>query len=268
MSPLVIAVGFALAAAAGDLVGGLLATSSRIPAGRGRAQLTAIAAGIMLGTCFLSLIPEVIRATGHGPVLLASGFLMVFIAEDVFSRRAHSHDHGPAAGHPEAVTHELIGALAPDEPLITRLASWAAFVGLSIHAFFDGVAIVVSWAVSPAVGLLTFAAVILHKVPEGFSMSAIMLAAARAQRGAALAAGALAALTVGGAAAALVAESLNPDAASALLAIATGTLLYVVATDLLPVVNRTGGAVAPITVGLGVALVYATLRILGSVGLN
>lgn len=255
----------ALVAAAGDLVGGVLATAARWTHERVTA-LTAVGAGIILGTCFLSLIPEVIEGQPGAPALMAAGFLFVFAAENLFGQRAR----GSAAegSHGRAAARELIGALDSEEPLIGRVASWIAFTGLSVHAFFDGVAIAAAWSAGAAAGLVTFFAVMLHKVPEGLSISAIMAAAGRSRRASLLAAAALAALTVGGALLTLLLANLGMGAGVALLALATGTLLYVVSTDLLPVINRTGGPAALVWVFAGVGLVWGALTALAAVGLE
>lgn len=261
MNEALLALGLAAVAAGGDVLGGLLASAAPRDARRWMTHLSAFGAGIILGTCFLSLIPEVLKAEPNGPLLIALGFLFVFIVENLFASR-------PPQVPGASPARELIGALDPSEPLLSRLASWIAFGGLSVHAFFDGVAIVVSWTAGVTAGLVTFLAVALHKLPEGVSIASIMLAAARTRRGALLAAGALAALTVAGALFTLVAASLGAGVGSVLLAFATGTLLYVVSADLLPMVNRMRSATAPISVGLGVALIYGVLALSTLVGLE
>jgi len=264
MRPELVGLLLAVVAAAGDVLGGALATAAG-SGGRVR-QLGALGAGVMLGTCFLSLLPEVVEATPLAPVLVTAGFLIVFLAENVFAGRSHAQSvHG---GHTGAAVHELVGELASDEPLITRLASWMAFAGLSVHALLDGVAIVVAWSAGGATGAATFFAVLLHKVPEGLSMSAIMLASARTRREASLAALALAILTILGALAATAIEATGSGGGAVLLALATGSLLYVAAADLLPMVNRGGGTAGPGLVVIGIVLVYAALAGARAAGLE
>jgi zinc transporter ZupT len=53
-----------------------------------------------------------------------------------------------------------------------------------------------------------------------------------------------------------------------LLGLATGSLMYVVTSDLLPVVHRTGGRWSPVMVGTGVLLVYGVLILAQSAGIE
>ena len=46
-----------------------------------------------------------------------------------------------------------------------------ALVGLAIHTFFDGVAIASGFLASTNIGFLIFFAVLLHKIPEGFTVN-------------------------------------------------------------------------------------------------
>jgi len=55
------------------------------------------------------------------------------------------------------------------------------FCGLLIHTFFDGIAIASGFLVSPALGWIIFIAVFLHKIPEGFTVSSVMLASGRSR---------------------------------------------------------------------------------------
>ena len=55
-------------------------------------------------------------------------------------------------------------------------AAYTAVGGLWIHTFFDGVSIASAFLVNFKVGLLVFIAILLHKMPEGFTVASIMLA--------------------------------------------------------------------------------------------
>ena len=54
-------------------------------------------------------------------------------------------------------------------------------LGLIIHTFFDGIAIASGFLVSNALGWIIFFAVFLHKIPEGFTVSSVMLASGRSR---------------------------------------------------------------------------------------
>ena len=68
---------------------------------------------------------------------------------------------------------------------------YSVLLGLIIHTFFDGIAIAAGFLVSEFLGWIIFLAVILHKVPEGFTASSVMLAGGQSKRAAWLASAAI-----------------------------------------------------------------------------
>jgi zinc transporter ZupT len=100
-----------------------------------------------------------------------------------------------------------------------------------VHTLFDGVAIAAGFMIGPALGTLLFIAVILHKVPEGFTIASIMLAAGQVAPGRDRRWRALGVLTLAGAAAtSFLAGHHVPYA----LALSAGVTIYVAASDLIP----------------------------------
>jgi ZIP family zinc transporter/zinc and cadmium transporter len=100
---------------------------------------------------------------------------------------------------------------------------------------FDGVTIAAGFMVSASLGAILFIAVMLHKLPEGFTIASIMLAGGHS-RGAALSAGAgLGVLTLAGA---LGTSLLAAHHVAYALAVSAGVTIYVAASDLIPEVNR------------------------------
>ncbi len=59
---------------------------------------------------------------------------------------------------------------------LTPAAGVSALLGLTLHTFFDGVAIASGFLVSGQLGILLFLAVLLHKLPEGVTIASVMLA--------------------------------------------------------------------------------------------
>ena len=124
--------------------------------------------------------------------------------------------------------------------------------GLIIHTFFDGVAIASGFLVSVELGWVIFLAIILHKLPEGFAISSLMLATGRSKRSSLWAAVALGIATVAGV---LLMGALRGEVRYA-LPLSGGVTLYVAASDLIPEVNREPGARIAGLVFLGLALVF------------
>jgi ZIP family zinc transporter/zinc and cadmium transporter len=129
---------------------------------------------------------------------------------------------------------------------------FSALVGLSIHTFFDGVSISSGFLVSVPLGLLIFFAVVLHKIPEGFTVASIMLASGRSRSIAWGSSMVLGAATLAG----VFTMALFRHQVSYGLPLAAGVTIYVAATDLMPEVNHEPGVKMALVVFLGVGLLF------------
>ena len=125
-------------------------------------------------------------------------------------------------------------------------------MGLGIHTFFDGVAIASGFLVSGWLGIVIFMAIVLHKLPEGFAISSLMLAGGESRKNALLGAMLLGAATVVG----VLLTGLMKAAVAFTLPVSAGVTLYVAASDLMPEVNREPGPWMAILVFIGVAALF------------
>ena len=248
-------------AALANLVGGLLIASSG--AYRQEAKLLkyliALGAGFMLAAIFIEIIPETVSlwSAGSAPTGVAEGvvgattlLLAGYLLIQLFEHTVAPHFHFGAETHPES--------------LIRPSAAYAAIGGLAIHTFFDGVSIAAAFLADVKVGILVFIAIMLHKVPEGFTVASIMLASGRSSKKAAAAALAIGAATfVGVAGVALMSERFANSIAYA-LPFSAGVTLYVAASDLIPEVNRSEekNPIVSVIVFAGVALFYLLHRLI------
>ena len=112
--------------------------------------------------------------------LLLAGYLLI----QLFEHTIAPHFHFGAETHPES--------------FMRPSAAYTAVGGLWIHTFFDGVSIAAAFLVNFRVGLLVFIAILLHKMPEGFTVASIMLASGRSTRTALMATMAIGAATLAG----------------------------------------------------------------------
>lgn len=242
--------------AAANLLGGLILLSSgaRRRSERSLSYLIALGAGFMLAAIFIEIVPEVVhlwRAEGSaaeaaGSVLgamtvLLAGYLMIHFFEHTIA----PHFHFGAETHPESV-------LPPS-------AAYTAISGLTIHTFFDGVSIAAAFLVSFKVGLLVFIAILLHKVPEGFTAASIMLASGRSKRKAQIATLAIGAASLAGVVSVALLKSRADGVIAYALPFSAGVTLYVAASDLIPEVNHREerNPLVSLCVFGGVALFYA-----------
>jgi len=217
---------FAAVAAAADVAGAAILTRA---AGRGSVPLRyclGAGAGFMLAAAFIRMLPESTHVP-HAYVFVLLGYFGVHLVEHAVA----PHFHFGEETHAEA--------------LLRPGAGYLALAGLGVHTLFDGVAIAAGFMVSPALGGLLFIAVLVHKLPEGFTIASVMLAGGHSRPAALASGGVLGLCTLAGAAlTGAIAEQSVPYA----LALSAGVTIYVAASDLIPEVNREGGLGLPITV--------------------
>ena len=204
------------------------------------------AAGVMLGAAFFHMLPEAFQ--GGGPrslFMVPGGFAFLFVLE----RYVLVHVCEEPPGCPEH-SHPAMGV--------------TAFIGLSAHTVFDGVAL--GSAIAEGVGLTTFFAIAAHKIPSSLSLAALLQTEGRPTSNILTYITAFGLMVPVGALLYFGLDRLIAFAAFAPLALAfsAGSFLYVAVSDLIPHVNRHGKAdrfrgVAGLLLGLGVMLTLSFL---------
>jgi len=252
---------FGLLAAGANVVGGLVLVKSGAHrlGERFLKYLVALGAGFMLAAIFIEILPETIaiwtenlagasaaRSIVGAMTLLLAGYLLI----QLFEHTLAPHFHFGAETHPES--------------MVRPSAAYTAVAGLWIHTFFDGVSIASAFLVNFKVGLLVFIAILLHKMPEGFTVASIVLASGRSPKKALIATAAIGAATLAGVVGvALVSTRMN-NAVGYALPFSAGVTLYVAASDLIPEVNHKEerNPTVSIVVFVGVALFYLLHRLI------
>lgn len=246
LSPLTWSLLLGSAAAAANIVGGLIVISRKHWNEAYLKYFLALGAGFMLAAVFLRMLPESIELSPRAPLLVLLGYLLVHF----FEHTVAPHFHFGEEVHRDVMMDPGVGV--------------SALIGLSIHTFFDGVSIASGFLVSVPLGLLVFVAVALHKIPEGFTVASIALASGRGPRGAISAACALATATLAG----VLCMNRFASAVGVALPLSAGVTLYVAASDLIPEVNEDPGIRMALTVFLGVALFYAAELALAAIAVE
>ena len=107
---------------------------------------------------------------------------------------------------------------------------------------------------------MIFVAIILHKVPEGFTIASVMLASGQTRRTAVVSATMLALATIAG----VLIIGILPRWVEVGLPLSAGVTIYVAATDLVPEVNREPGIRMALVFFLGVAI-FVLVRMLAPI---
>jgi len=200
----------------------------------------ALSSGFMLATVLKEVVPESLKLNPErGPVYILAGYLIVHFFEHTLARHFHFGEE----------THQ--------DEFIHAHRTYSVLLGLVIHTFFDGIAITSGFLVSPRLGWLIFLAVFLHKIPEGFAISSVMLAAGRSRAAAWGASGLLGLATFAG----VLAMALLRGGVSAGLPLAAGVTTYVAASDLIPEVNREPGMRMALLVFVGAGVLFLLERL-------
>src|SRR4051812_36105932 len=177
----------------------------------------ALGAGFMLATAIVEMVPASLAQSGErGAFLILIGYLLIHF----FEHTVTPHFHFGEETHHNEFVHSHSG--------------YPVLFGLIIHTFFDGIAIASGFLVSNALGWLIFLAIFLHKIPEGFTVSSIMLASGRSRGKAWGASVILGGSTLAG----VLTMALFRHHVSAGLPLSAGVTIYVAASDLVPEVNK------------------------------
>jgi ZIP family zinc transporter/zinc and cadmium transporter len=202
-------VAFAVAAALGNLAGALAVIRHLRRELRLIDACLAFGAGFMLAVAVLGVLPEVLRQGPEGALFVLLGYMAVHLAQHVLTPHFHFGEE----------THR-----------VSPSAGVSAVLGLTLHTFFDGVAIASGFLVSGRLGVLLFLAVLLHKLPEGVTVASVMIAGGASRTRAVTAAAVLGVATILGV---LLTTEVGPLARHG-LALSGGVTLYVAASNLVP----------------------------------
>jgi len=246
MNPLLLSVFFGVLAGLANVTGGFIVTRRAQWSHRSLANFIAVGAGFMLAAAslrmgFVSLKGGEAR---YLPWLILGGYFLVHLLSQVFSHHFH------LSGNTEDCT-------------LSRATGLTALVGLVPHTLFDGIAIGAGFYINTATGLLIFFAILLHKLPEGFTISSIMLGAGMSKGMAMTAVFGVALSTIAGT---LLISGLSAYSHEA-LAISAGVLIYVAASEIIPELKHEHRFSTSMLVVGGALLFLLTEHLLERVGL-
>ena len=211
----------------------------------GPQHLLSLAAGALLATAFMHLLPEAFESQISAHDLFATllvGLVFFFLldkAELWHHGHEHSHDdpghlHGPSHGHSHAHAHGH-GASAGAAP---RVGSWSVLTGDSVHCFGDGVLIASAFVADVRLGLIAAVSVLAHEVPHHMGDLVVLRQSSPNRRMAIFKVSMAGAVTVlGGLAGYFLVERLH-GGLPYFLTVASSSFVYVALADLIPQLQK------------------------------
>jgi len=137
-------------------------------------HLLSLAAGALLATAFMHLLPEAFES-GIEPALLFAvllfGLVFFFLLDKAeLWHHGHEHHHGGGAdahaGHDHGHDHGHSHGHAHSHDNTPRTGGWAVLTGDSVHCFGDGILIASAFTADIRLGLVAAIAVLAHEIPH------------------------------------------------------------------------------------------------------
>ena len=244
MNEFTISVTLGIVAGIASLVGSLFVLSQRKISKKTLFYFISLGAGFVFATVMFDMIPKSLEIQKDAVLYIVLGFFLVHFFEHIIS----SHFHFGEETHKEE---------------INKSTAWSILLALTVHTFLDGISISTGFNINPFLGVTIFTAVVLHKIPDGFTIASVMLASGIEKRGALAASVILALSTVAGSfwAATFTSHS------SILLPLSAGAFLHIATTDLIPEVAKQRKVGFSLAIFAGVVLFYITRLFLVNFGI-
>jgi zinc and cadmium transporter len=230
-------------------------------------HMLSMAAGALLATAFMHLLPEAFesQAGAHDLFMTLLIGLVFFFLLDKAELWHHGHEHG-AHGHDPA-SHASAHDHAPGQHGAHSHfgGSWAVLAGDSVHCFGDGVLIASAFMADIRLGMIASVAVLAHEVPHHMG-DLFVLRSGTSDRQAALIkvsiAGSITAL--GGLLGYWLVEQLK-EYLPFFLVVASSSFIYVALADLIPQLQKrlggwqTAAQIAWLLAGIGLVTAVSGL---------
>jgi zinc and cadmium transporter len=196
-------------------------------------HMLSLAAGALLATAFLHLLPEAFESEQPAHVLFAvllAGLVFFFLLDKAeLWHHGHEHHHHEPAGH----AHH--GHAHAHDP---AAGGWAVLAGDSVHCFGDGILIASAFMADFQLGVLAALAVLVHEVPHHMGDLVVLRRSAGTRQAALIKVSLAGAVTaLGGVVGYWLVDALH-DFLPFFLVVASSSFVYVALADLIPQLQR------------------------------
>ena len=238
-------------------------------------HMLSLAAGALMATAFLHLLPEAFESEAGAHELfltLLVGLLFFFLLDKAeLWHHGHEHGHGHAHGHHHGHGHghahqddqaHAHNTHADDEPL---RGQWAVLAGDSVHCFGDGILIASAFIADMRLGVIAALAVLAHEIPHHMGDLAVLRQGSSSRQAAIVKVSMAAAITaLGGAVGYVLVDALH-DWLPFFLVVASSSFVYVALADLIPQLQKrlsareTAAQILWLSVGIGMVVLVSAL---------
>lgn len=204
-------------------------------------HMLSLAAGALMATAFMHLLPEAFEseAGAHELFAMLLGGLVFFFLLDKAElwHHGHEHNHGPAqegaqADHAHHHGHGHGHAHGP------RSGGWAVLAGDSVHAFGDGILIASAFLADMRLGVITSLAVLAHEVPHHIGDLVVLRHTSRTSRAALVKVSMAGTVTALGGVVGYFLVTQLQDYLPFFLVAASSSFVYVALADLIPQLQK------------------------------
>jgi len=243
-------------------------------------HMLSLAAGALMATAFLHLLPEAFESdlaphTLFMTLLLGLVFFFLLDKAELWHHgheHAHGHGHGHAHhghGHSPDVGHgqtdAKVHAHESADSDQTPRGQWAILAGDSVHCFGDGILIASAFIADLRLGVIAALAVLAHEVPHHMGDLAVLRQGSSSRRAAIVKVSMAGAITAFGGAVGYVLVDALHDWLPFFLVVASSSFIYVALADLIPQLQKrlsareTAAQIIWLSVGMGMVVLVSTL---------
>jgi zinc transporter ZupT len=186
--------------------------------------LIALGAWSMLAVSLVHIFPEALEQSEYAVYAFIAGFVLIYIIEEFLTPHRHDHTHGD---HSHEDPHEHYDHVAV-----------VSFIAIFAHTLLDGLGIRAGMWLGEGIGYAVLLGVAIHQIPVSLSLAAI-LRESKLTKNIQITLLVLFALAapLGYLLSDLVLSGVDAHITGLAAAFAWGSLLYVAATDLLPMIH-------------------------------
>ena len=197
-------------------------------------HMLSLAAGALLATAFMHLLPEAFesQASAHDMFAALLAGLVFFFLLDKAELWHHGHEHGAAHDHSHGNSHNH-----PHQGQ-NKSGGWAVLAGDSVHCFGDGILIASAFMADMRLGIVASLAVLAHEVPHHMGDLVVLRQSTGNQRAAIVKVSIAGAVTaLGGVLGYVLVEQLYAYLPFFLI-LASSSFMYVALADLIPQLQK------------------------------